>query len=102
MSCEPMIPSSGPSYRFFTLPIEQIPNFDPSKAQVLCHYDNGGLVWLTPECIAVPGCSGAENETSVSSECKNIYILKDMGPTSTIQYIYDSQTKAWVSKPPPG
>lgn len=125
--CDPMIPSGGSygnAYRYFTLPIEQIPGFDATKDQVLCRSANGGLRWVIPECIPVVTCvtiseaSGVGSDPPPASGCsceikltrQNVYILRAMNivdePCETVaslafRYTYNPETQQWEGSVPP-
>lgn len=73
----PSTPSKN--YRFFNQPIEQIPEWDPTKSQVLFHAANCGLVWQTFECIDVVTCIKLESSELVI-ETKKLFVLKTDNP----------------------
>lgn len=65
------------NYRFFTLPIEQIPGYDENLPQILVHRPKCGLQWLSLElCLPVVTCVKLETSQLVA-ERRNILVIKD-------------------------
>lgn len=64
-------------YRFFTLPIEQIPGHKEGESQILVHRPNCGLQWFTLDlCLPVVTCVKLESNDLVA-ERRSIIVIKD-------------------------
>ena len=84
--CDDVFPKKpDDKYRFFNQPIEQIPEYDASVAQMLFHAANGGLVWqsLPSGCVTLLKC--VELDTSSAT-----YALKSTMETIRPLQILDS------------
>lgn len=69
-------------YRFFNQPIEQIPDYEEDKPQMLAHRPDGGLQWVTlDQCLDVVTCLtlDLESEQLVITRRK-IVVIKDFEP----------------------
>ena len=85
-NCDDVFPEKpDDKYRFFNQPIEQIPEYDASVAQMLFHAANGGLVWqsLPSGCVTLLKCV----EVDTSSET---YALKSIVETIRPLQIVDN------------
>ena len=70
-------PEDNKKYRFFTLPIEQIPGHVEGQSQILVHRPNSGLQWLTlDQCLPVVTCLKLESNELVA-ERRKIIVFKD-------------------------
>lgn len=77
----PQLP--GPHHRYFNLPIEQIPGWDPLKDQVLTHAKNGGLIWVEIVCLPVVTCIQLDElNGKLIAERRNVSIIKDFDEVS--------------------
>lgn len=64
-------------YRFFTLPIEQIPGYKEDKPQILVHRPNNGLQWFTlDKCLPVVTCLDLQSD-KLKVERRSLVIIKD-------------------------
>jgi len=89
--CSDTFPPGTPSdpnqfLRYFNQPIEQIPGFDKSQPQILCHGGNAGLVWLTiatgsDSCIDVMSRLDTEGSLKIIvKKIRPLQILDDPNP----------------------
>lgn len=99
---EPFPEATGiKEYRYFNQPIEQIPGFEGSKAQILFHTANKGLYWQTvPECVEVTKCikiesaSAGNDDFKIKAEKLRIRPLQDLGELDEPVDCYDFPTEA--------
>jgi len=92
-SCDddfPTIPTD--KYRFFNQPVEQIPEYDASVAQMLFHSASGGLVWqsLPSGCVTLLKCVELDTSSatyalkSTMETIRPLQILDRPDPTGCI------------------
>lgn len=75
---DPIPPNNGDkNYRYFTLPIEQIPGFIANQPQILVHRPNCGLQWFSlDKCLPVVTCLDL-TEDALKVERRSIVVIKD-------------------------
>lgn len=65
-------------YRFFTLPIDQVPGYDNDKPQLLVHRPNSGLQWYTmDQCLPIVTCVKLDETSQLVAERRTIVVFKD-------------------------
>ena len=75
------IPDALAHHRYFNLPIEQIPQWDATKPQVLVHGATQGLRWQSVLCLDVVTWISLESG-ELKIERRNIPILAEFTPIS--------------------
>lgn len=64
-------------YRFFNLPIDQIPGYKEDKPQILVHRPNCGLQWFSlDKCLPVVTCLDLQSD-KLKVERRSLVVIKD-------------------------